>query len=375
MFRVFLLLNMVSFRFALMPAKIFFIVRKCHADFKNRLHGCGGRAYANGALPRAARRSHARRHIRRSDEKRSAGFPALARPDAGRHIRRGERARARALASRVCRAHDPSRRHALLARRAVRRLARRDRNGKPGARPVRAAARTEARRTAAVFRRADGYPVVQRAYGLCRGRADAPVSAASRRKHRAERPLPPGVGAHRGRRAAPRALQRRAPRERVDHDAAFDEIYRDAPSRRRRGRDRVRISGGGHSLSRRAHARAARRSGRRRSCDRRAAGGRSEGTRGGHRRGLPRDPLPGRLEGEHRGRRSQFAVPRRVGHRPRDQVCAGIRPPRAARLCRRRAAYRARERRARRVHRSSRPRARPRVPHAGQRYLLEVLKF
>lgn len=54
----------------------------------------------------------------------------------------------------------------------------------PGTRPVRAAARAADHRTAAVFRRADGYPVVQRAHGLRRGRTDAPVSAASCREHR-----------------------------------------------------------------------------------------------------------------------------------------------------------------------------------------------
>ena len=202
----------------------FFIVRKCHADFENRLHRRGGRAFAAVAPPCTVRRSRARRRFRRGDEKRFAGLPALARSDAGRHIRRGDRTRARALASRVRRAHGAARRHTLLARRAVRRLARRDRNGKPGTRSVRAAARAADHRTAAVFRRADGYPVVQRAHGLRRGRTDAPVSAASRREHRAQRPLPPDLGTHGRRRAAPRALQRRAPRERVDHNAAFDEI-------------------------------------------------------------------------------------------------------------------------------------------------------
>ena len=64
-----------------------------------------------------------------------------------------------------------------------------------------------------------------------------------------------------------------------------------------------------------------------------------------------------------------------AGHRPRDQVRAGLRPPRAARLCRRSAAHSAGGRRACRLYRSARPRARAGVPHAGQCHLLEVLKF
>lgn len=58
-----------------------------------------------------------------------------------------------------------------------------------------------------------------------------------------------------------------------------------------------------------------------------------------------------------------------------DQVRAGLRPPRAARLCRRSAAHSAGGRRACRLYRSARPRARAGVPHAGQCHLLEVLKF
>lgn len=90
---------------------------------------------------------------------------------------------------------------------------------------------------------------------------------------------------------------------------------------------------------------------------------------------FPAVPYPDGWKANIAGIDLNLQYPRRVGHRPRDQVRAGLRPPRAARLCRRSTAHSAGGRRACRLYRSARPRARARVPHAGQRHLLEVLKF
>ena len=84
---------------------------------------------------------------------------------------------------------------------------------------------------------------------------------------------------------------------------------------------------------------------------------------------------PDGLEGEHPRHRPQPPVPRGVEHRARDQIRRGLHASRPARLCRPRAAGRAREPGDVRLHPRARPAAHPVVPHAGPRHLLAVRRL
>ena len=344
------------------------------ANLKTGRPGRARVAAAAGTDARGADAGRARRHLRRADGGGRARISGSQRPRAGRHRGRADAPRTAAVLHRLRHAHHPRGRHVFRPRAAVRHERGRHRARQSLPRPGAAAARPGADDPAAVFRHAGGHSLFLGAHRIYRARAGRALSHARRRGVRPQRARPAAVVSDARQRAEARVLQRRAPRQRVDHDAAAAHVLRAAvrPPRRRgrpRGPKHPRPADKGH-----ARARPGRGPGRHRPRDRRARCRKYR--RGADARGqLPRHSVPRGLEGEHPRHRPQPPVPRGVEHRARDQIRRGLHAPRPARLCRPRAAGRARESGDVRLHPRARPAAHPVVPHAGPRHLLAVRRL
>ena len=155
---------------------------------------------------------------------------------AGRHRGRADAPRTAAVLHRLRHAHHPRGRHVFRPRAAVRHERGRHRARQSLPRPRAPAARPGADDPAAVFRHAGGHSLFLGAHRVRRARAGRALSHARGRGVRPQRARPPAVVSDARQRAEARVLQRRAPRQRVDHDAAAAHVLRAAvrPPRRRR---------------------------------------------------------------------------------------------------------------------------------------------
>ena len=335
----------------------------------------GRGAAAARAGSRALRAARDGRDLRPAHAGGPAAFPTRARPERGRRRGPGDARGAAALVRGVSAPPRPRGRELLFDRAALRRV-----SGGRGACQQRLRERQSPRRrlrhgAAALCRRADGDPLVLRARGLLRARALRALSLPLLRLSRAQRAGPPAVVAHARRGREPRALQRRAPRQRMDHDAAAVFLCRGA-LRGLCARDGdLRPERGGAARLRASVPRAARRPGRTRSRDGRAAKRRGLRPGEGDRGAVSGDPLPLGLEGQHPRHGPEPAVPRRLGDGERDQGRG--RDPRSGPggLGGARSALRAREPGDGRADPALRPRAGPRLPHAGRGDLLALRRY
>ena len=227
-------------------------------------------AAAAGPATRGTDAGRARRHLRRTDGSGRARVSGGERPHAGRHRGRADAPRTAAVLHRLRHAHHPRGRHVFRPRAAARHERGRHRTRQSLPRPRAPAARPGADDPAAVFRHAGGHSLFLGAHRVRRARAGRALSHARRRRVRPQRARPAAVVPDARQRAEARVLQRRAPRQRVDHDAAAAHVLRAAvrpPRRRRRhgGAEHPRPAVQGH-----ARARPGRRPGRHRPRDRRA---------------------------------------------------------------------------------------------------------
>lgn len=225
------------------------------ADLKTGRPGRARVAAAAGAGARGADTGCARRHLRRADGGGRARVSGGERPHARRHRGRADAPRAAAVLHRLCHAHHPRGRHVFRPRAAVRHKRGRHPARQSLPRPGAAAARPGADDPAAVFRHTDGHSLFLGAHRLYCARAGRALSHARHRGVRPQRARPAAVVPDARQRAEARVLQRRAPRQRVDHDAAAAHVLRAAvrpPRRRRRhgGAEHPRSAGKGHARAR-----------------------------------------------------------------------------------------------------------------------------